>query len=559
MSALFLLVILLLVGIVIVGTVAVGVVQTQLWIRKLGASKRQVRDHARAWLAMQGKPSVRLLLRALHHEEARVRREVAMVLGDIDDHRVIVPLLDALDDAEKTVQWEAISALGRLRATAGVDRLIALLNGTDKEARRRSAEALGFIGGQRVLNALEYALHDSDAGVRKHVVAALADEGNFDRRHVALLVEALQDPQAEIRVLAAETLKAYEWQPQNDRERVVWEIARQHWDAPLLAHPAAVQPLLRMLNDERPENAHARINAAVALGKIGAPQAFEPLVRMGRHIEANLRRTAVEALGDLQDERALAVLIHTINDTAATVRAASATALGRFENPDSIEALIKALGDTDPARLGDRNPDVQRAAAAALAHMPGDRVTITLVNALEDDDAVVREEAAHVLQQRGWTPQQDDDAIREAVARQAWDTVRQFGAQALPFLIDRSADKARPVREAATSLLTTLLASVKIALFGDLRVKEDRKRVTFQNPRIEALTLPMEHLEHLVIHVPTYDFHCLEQFLTYAVNYVGQQHLKRRVTAHVYGNSGDVHPNLLNSLRNLCKAVEEHS
>ncbi len=223
-----------------------------------------------------------------------------------------------------------------------------------------------------------------------------------------------------------------------------------------------------------------------------------------------------------------------------------------------MEALIQALGDTDPARLGDRNPEVQRAAAAALEHMPGRRVTTTLVNALNDDDAIVRYEAAEVLLHRGWTAQNDGETIRCSIAREDWESVKTFGAPALPDLIVRSADKDRTIRGTANTLLTELLSSVKIVIFGDIHVKDARKRITFTNPDVEALTIPMKHLEHLVVHIQSYDFHRLERFLTYAVNYVGQQHLKHNVVVHIYGNTEDLHPNLLNTLKNACKETDFH-
>ncbi len=541
------------VGLIAIG-IALGVVRTQLWIRRLGSPKRHVREQARSWLYMQGKQPIRLLLRSLQHDNAMIRREVAEVLGVIGDSRAILPLLDALNDKEKTVRWEIITALGRLQAFSTTNRLVNVLDEPDKESRRRSVEALGRIGGTHVLNALERALHDEDSGVRKNAIIAMAAQ-----QRVTLFVDMLQDPNADVRLLAAESLTAHHWQPQNDRERIAYELACRNWSSPLLSTPAAVDPLLIMLQDERPENLHARINAAIALGKIGAPQAFEPLVQMCRHVEANIRATAVTALGDLKDARALTVLVHTIKDTAATVRAASATALGKSDDPRCVEALIQALGDTDPARLGDRNPEVQRAAAAALERMPGQRVTTTLVNALEDDDAVVRYEAAEVLVQRGWTPVQEADTIRYLIAREDWESVKNFGAQALPQLIARSTDKERGIRDFAANLLTTLLSSVKIVVFGDIHITEDRKRITFQNPDVEALNVPMENLEHIVVHVETYEFHRLERFLTYAVNYIGQNYLKHEVVAHVYGDAANLHPNLLNTLKNVCKDIKQRT
>jgi hypothetical protein len=202
---------------------------------------------------------------------------------------------------------------------------------------------------------------------------------------------------------------------------------------------------------------------------------------------------------------------------------------------------------------------VQRAAALALKRMPGERVTATLVHALEDDDAIVRYEAAEVLVQRGWAPENTEDTIRATIAREDWESLRTFGAEALPFLIVRSTDKDRNVRENVVALLTKLLSSVKIVVFGTLQVKASRKRVTFKNPDVEALTLPMERLEHLVVHIPTYDFHALERFLTYAINHIGQQYLRQHVVVHLYGEPTDLHTNLRNTLNNLCKEVKEHA
>ncbi len=545
----------LLAGVIVLVVIGIvfAIIQTQLWIRRLGSPKRHVREQARSWFYMQGKQTIRLLLRSLQHDNAVTRREVAEVLGVIGDSHIILPLLDALDDQEKSVRWEVITALGRLGGFSACSRLIDLSEHSDKESRRRGVEALGKIGGKEVLHALEHALHDDDTGVRKNAVIALADQ-----QHVVPLVNILQDPNSDVRLLAANTLTEHHWQPQNNRERILYEIACRNWSSPLLSSPTAVEPLLTMLQDERPENLHARMNAAVALGKIGAPQAFEPLVQLCRHIEANLRSMAVAALGDLQDVRALTVLVHTIKDTASTVRTASATALGAFDDARSVEALIYALGDTDPTRLGDRNPEVQRAAAAALRHMPGQRVTATLVNALEDDDAIVRYEAAEVLVHRNWNPHNDGEMIHYSIAREDWEYVKTFGAQALPDLIVRSADKDRAIRETAHTLLKKLLSSVTIVIFGDIHVKDAYRRITFTNPDVEALTIPMKHLGHLVVHIQTYDFHRLERFLTYAVNYIGQRHLKQNVVAHIYGKTEDLHPNLLNTLKNVCQEIENH-
>ena len=78
------------------------------------------------------------------------------------------------------------------------------------------------------------------------------------------------------------------------------------------------------------------------------------------------------------------------------------------------------------------------------------------------------------------------------------------------------------------------------------------------NPDVLTLTIAMPVLKRINIHTKTYDFYQVERFITYAVNYVGQKHLKEHVEVHVYGDPDKLHPNLRNSLENLCKCVEVH-
>jgi hypothetical protein len=102
------------------------------------------------------------------------------------------------------------------------------------------------------------------------------------------------------------------------------------------------------------------------------------------------------------------------------------------------------------------------------------------------------------------------------------------------------------------------LGTVKIVLFGDLNVKSAHRRITLKNPNVGHLTVPMQALQHLVIHIPTHDFHCVERFLTYAINHIGQAHLKKHVEVHIYGDPTQLHTNLRNILKNLCKEMKEH-
>jgi hypothetical protein len=46
--------------------------------------------------------------------------------------------------------------------------------------------------------------------------------------------------------------------------------------------------------------------------------------------------------------------------------------------------------------------------------------------------------------------------------------------------------------------------------------------------------------------------------MTYAINAIGQQHLKQHVAVHIYGDPDALHANLRNSFENVCHAIEKH-
>ena len=50
----------------------------------------------------------------------------------------------------------------------------------------------------------------------------------------------------------------------------------------------------------------------------------------------------------------------------------------------------------------------------------------------------------------------------------------------------------------------------------------------------------------------------LKHFIPYAVNYIGQEHLKNKTELHIYGHPEKLHPNLYKNLTNLCQHVYLH-
>ena len=70
-----------------------------------------------------------------------------------------------------------------------------------------------------------------------------------------------------------------------------------------------------------------------------------------------------------------------------------------------------------------------------------------------------------------------------------------------------------------------------------------------------ALHRPFLRLKQIIIHTETCNVYQVEQFLTYAINSLGQAYLKGIVEVHIYGPPEHLHMNLRNTLTNLCCGV----
>ncbi|GAK53425.1 hypothetical protein U14_04690 [Candidatus Moduliflexus flocculans] len=92
-------------------------------------------------------------------------------------------------------------------------------------------------------------------------------------------------------------------------------------------------------------------------------------------------------------------------------------------------------------------------------------------------------------------------------------------------------------------------------IFGNLPVSDADAPQTLRNPETATLRLPFQRLRQIVIDPGSYDFYQLERFLTYAVNVIGEDDLKRYVTVEIHGDETQLAPHVRNVLTNLCHTV----
>ncbi|MBZ0292018.1 MAG: HEAT repeat domain-containing protein [Anaerolineae bacterium] len=130
-----------------------------------------------------GEPSVEGLITALNHANRAVRRASAKALGKIGDARAVTALRAALLDH-------------------------------DVDVRRFAAQAMGRIGQEETIDALSDALRDDSDRVRKAAASALVAIGEPS---IPTLLEALQDPEPRVAIIAVVALRDLGYEPpEND-------------------------------------------------------------------------------------------------------------------------------------------------------------------------------------------------------------------------------------------------------------------------------------------------------------------------------------------------------
>lgn len=163
------------------------------------------------------------------------------------------------------------------------------------------------------------------------------------------------------------------------------------------------------------------------------------------------------------------------------------------------------------------------------------------IRALDDRSAGVRKEAARVLQtiRAGQSVDALLTALRDDVA-----SVRKEAAIALGHLHDirvvepllaALGDENVSVQKGAIAGLNKASSLVRVVVFGKYSETNTDWQQTVVNPDVSQLPIALRRLHTIIVETSSYNVLQLEQFLTYAVNCIGQRHLKKHVDVHVYG------------------------
>jgi len=393
-------------------------------------------------LAITDLDIVEPMIACLASDDADLRVQAALILGERRDPRGIPALMRALEDGDTNVRFHAIESLGRLHATDAVDTLVRIAEEREFFLAFPAVQALALVGSSDVARRLVPLL--ADPLLQGAVVEALGELG--DDMVAAPLVGLLAQPNAPADVIA-EALAAlharYE-QRYGAGEQIATIVRRA-------MSPAGTQNLLDAVDRVSSDRLHglARVlgwldGQAVQraltrlLGQPGVrAQIVEALVRCGGGVvdllveqlhaeDLETRQAAAVALGHIGDRRATPALIEALRDEELAVPAAGA--LARVGDAAAFDALIAFVGHADGA--------VRQATIAALNSIGHPNMPRRVLALFGDSNALVRESAARIA---GYFGYRDCLARMISCCDDESEAVRRAAVESLPMFDDPAA------------------------------------------------------------------------------------------------------------------------
>lgn len=306
-------------------------------------------------------------------------------------------------------------------------------------------------------------------------------------------------------------------------------------------------------------------------------------------IDARIRsgKTTVAVVSSSMKPFVVNALIYALGDSEPKVRQEAAVALGKAKEPGAIQPLIKALEDQDNLVRHNVIMALQKcnhlsAIKPLLKLLDGDDRRIALMTLATLCDQVRRlvfgskggfsiyqqehslydPDVAHLTVpmsklkeieiHSGFCQTRHIDALTHYVAAYIDEIHR---SKRLKIFIYGNLGRFSPEFSRIFSGCKSVEVDTEIVIFGETLSSQP---MSWQNPDCSTLMIPLSHLREIIVYPETYDFHQLERFLTYAVNCIGQKHLKKDVDVHIYGDPENLEQNLRNNFENLCRSVTIH-
>jgi HEAT repeat protein len=343
------------------------------------------------------------LIELTDDDEAEIRMQAALALGNLKDRRAIATLSKMLKDADLNVRYHAIEALGKLKASETVNALAEIAESDDFFLAFPALEAIATIGEPTVATRFVPLLHNEI--LRTGAIGALSKLG--DHTVVEPLAFMMDQPRLVSTVVEALTTLHQRYERQFGEGEYIAELTAQHISkagtenllkALSIATGEPLRMVVRVLGWVGAES-EAVIGGLTSL--LGSPtlrsEVIETLVRCGQQVtvplcrqleseELETRRAAITALGRIGDPACVPSLIGILRDPELTVDAAAA--LARIGDRRAYEPLLELLVHDRPA--------VRQAAVGALNSLGHPRMPHDVRRFLMEANPYMRESAVRI-------------------------------------------------------------------------------------------------------------------------------------------------------------------
>ncbi len=331
----------------------------------------QRREAAIALSKFKGERATDFLLRT--YETDNIQDFMALALGNIESKKAVSLLMNALNDSQQEVRFNAAQALGMIKNDEALNVLMEALNeyadanvagsaqppgGSrlffEEDAIISAITALGRIKSQFSIPLLKRLLaQEKSPRIRSTIIMALG--GMANDRLLPIFQNALRDEDARVRSNAIEAIESIK------SSSIV----------------GIIQPYL-----EDPNN-RVRANVAKAIFKYGDFDVSETLTQMLGHSDKWFRSSAAYAMGEIRDVRFIPRLAQALKDEDPDVRRNATNALRKIESPNAVPHLIPLLEDP--------NYDVRVQAVIALARCSPDKAVDLFTQKLaQEENSIVR-------------------------------------------------------------------------------------------------------------------------------------------------------------------------
>lgn len=338
---------------------------------------------------------------------------------------------------------------------------------------------------------------------------------------IEILLKALRDKEISVRILAASTL----------RKNIKASIRSGKNSIPVISpsmRPFVVAAMLTALKDD---DAEIRRHAAGTLAKTEVSEILRPLLKALDDDDRQVRITVMEALKSCKDTRPIPRLLKALSGEDRYYASRALEALCPFvhmlvygKRPiDRFLSTQHTLHDQDLSHL----------------EVPMPKLKEIIIHAPTCDRQQIESLSQYASR---WL---DQDRIRKRVKLSVYGAMENF-----PPAFSQAFSHCRHVDiDTETIVFGT----------GTRHEYEYAAKTCWQNPDTSHLMLPLDNLKEIIVYTDSYDFHLLERFLTYAVNYVGQKDLKKEVEVRIHGDPDQLPDNIRNNFTNLCNEVIYHT